>query len=72
MCCAYCVGTRSTIDKMVEDGELPPPHRFRSGSCVRFRLDDVDAAIQANNKCNVDDEFLARVKNADLKKTKRN
>jgi predicted DNA-binding transcriptional regulator AlpA len=60
----------STIDKLVEAGVLPRPFHLLP-NVVRWRRLDVDAAIQALNPSGVDDEFLARVKNVDLKKTKR-
>ena len=60
----------STIDKLVEAGVLPRPFSLLP-NVVRWRRLDVDAAIQALNPSGVDDEFLARVKNVDLKKAKK-
>ena len=59
----------STIDALVERGVLPRPYRLLT-NCVRWRRLDVDVAIQALNSSDIGDPFLARVKNADLKKTK--
>ena len=61
----------STIDTLVERGVLPRPFHLLP-NVVRWRRLDVDVAIQALNQSGVvDDEFLARVKNADLKKAKK-
>jgi len=60
----------STIDALVERGVLPRPYHLLP-NCVRWRRLDVDVAIQALNPSGVDDEFLARVKNVDLKKAKK-
>lgn len=59
----------STVDELVERAVLPRPFHLLP-NVVRWRRLDVDVAIQALSQSGVDDEFLARVKNADLKKTK--
>jgi predicted DNA-binding transcriptional regulator AlpA len=57
----------STIDALVERGVLPKPYHLLP-NCVRWRRLDADVAIQALNPTGVDDPYLQRVKNADLKK----
>ena len=59
----------STIDALVERGVLPRPYHLLT-NCVRWRRLDVDVAIQALNQSDVDDLFMARVKNVEFKKTK--
>ena len=60
----------STVDALVEGGVLPRPIHLLP-NVVRWRRLDVDVAIQALNQSGVDDEFLTRVKNVDLKKAKK-
>jgi predicted DNA-binding transcriptional regulator AlpA len=59
----------STIDGLVERGVLPRPIHL-TPSVVRWRWLDVDVAIQALNSSDVEDPFIAGLKNVDFKKKK--